>query len=190
VLSVLQAAEKQLAAGKSVELPPELLVHDTHVPFPLKKVLKVCGAAAAIVILAGTLYVMRNFLGFWAPGAGSGIVVTEGMTDEQQIEAVLVIMNEAFRRNDVDMFMTVIADDFRDEKGNGKTVLRVALQAFKERGEFGQASVNWSRMGVSDQGAYIDVRPVYIVTPGDELSIHLGFKSYGGKLLIATGSAA
>ena len=93
--------------------------------------------------------------------------------------------------NDVDQFMTVIADDFQDEEGNGKTKLRVALQAFKETGELAGASVNWSRMAITERDGLIDVRPVYIMAPDGEITIFLGFKSYrGGKLLIATGSAA
>ncbi|MBL7649229.1 MAG: hypothetical protein JNK74_23875 [Candidatus Hydrogenedentes bacterium] len=190
VMDVLQGAERQIAEGKPAELPPELLVHATHVPFPIRKVLKVLGTVAAVLLVAGTLYVMRNFLGFWAPGAGAGLAV-EGMTNAEQIEAVLVTMNEAFKNNDVDRFMTVIADDFQDEEGNGKTKLRVALQAFKEAGELARASVNWSRMTITERDGLIDVRPVYIEAPDGELTIFLGFKSYrGGKLLIATGSAA
>ena len=190
IVEVLKGAERQIAEGKSAELPPELLVHSTHVPFPIRKVLKVVGTIAAVLLLAGSYYVMRNFLGFWAPEAGSGLSV-EGMTEAEQIEAVLVTMNEAFKNNDVDQFMTVIADDFKDEEGNGKTVLRVALQAFKERGEFAQATVNWSRMAITERDGLIDVRPVYIVAPDGDIAIHLGFKAYrGGKLLIATGSGA
>ena len=179
-----------MATAGLPELPPELLVHATHVPFPIRKLLKVLGTIAAVLLVAGTLYVMRNFLGFWAPEAGAGLAV-EGMTEAEQIEAVLVTMNEAFKNNDVDQFMTVIADDFQDEEGNGKTKLRVALQAFKETGELARASVNWSRMTITERDGLIDVRPVYIVAPDGELTIFLGFKPYrGGKLLIATGSAA
>lgn len=190
VMEVLSGAERQLAQGKPVELPPELLVHNTHVPFPIRKILKVLGTVAAVLLVAGTLYVMRNFLGFWAPEAGAGLAV-EGLSQTEQIEAVLVTMNEAFRTNDVDRFMTVIADDFQDEEGNGKTTLRVALQAFKEAGEFAQASVDWSRMAITERDGLIDVRPVIIQTPEEPIVIFLGFKPYrGGQLLIATGSGA
>lgn len=190
VVDILKGAERQIAEGKPAELPPQLLVHSTHVPFPIRKVLKAVGTVAAVLLIASTLYFMRNFLGFWAPEAGAGLAV-DGMTEAEQIEAVLVTMNEAFKNNDVDRFMTVIADDFKDEKGNGKTKLRVALQAFKETGELARASVNWNRMAISERDGLIDVRPVYIVVPDGELTIFLGFKSYrGGKLLIATGSAA
>lgn len=190
IMEVLQGAERQIAEGKPAELPPQLLVHSTHVPFPIRKVLKVVGTIAAVLLIAGTAYVMRNFLGFWAPEAGAGLAVA-GMTDAQQIEMVLVTMNEAFKNNDVDRFMTVIADDFKDEKGNGKTKLRVALQAFKESGELAKATVNWSRMVLQERDGLIDARPVVIAAPEGELVIHLGFKPYrGGKLLIATGSGA
>lgn len=190
VMEVLQGAERQIAEGKPAELPAQLLVHDTHVPFPIRKVLKVGGTFAAILLIAGTVYVMRNFLGFWAPEAGAGLAV-EGMTNAEQIEGVLVTMNEAFKYNDVDRFMTVIADDFKDDKGNGKTTLRVALQAFKESGELAKATVNWSRMVIQEHEGLIDARPVIIAAPDGELVIHLGFRVYrGGKLLIATGSAA
>lgn len=190
IIEVLQGAERQIAEGKPAELPPQLLVHSTHVPFPIRKVLKVVGTVAALLLLAGTVYVMRNFLGFWAPEAGAGLSV-EGMSNAEQIEVVLVTMNEAFKNNDVDQFMTVIADDFKDEGGNGKTTLRMALQAFKETGELAKASLNWSRMAINERDGLIDVRPVYIVAPDGEMVIHLGFRPYrGGKLLIATGSGA
>ena len=190
IVEVLKGAERQIAEGKPASLPPDLLVHSTHVPFPIRKVLKVVGTIAAVLLLAGTYYVMRNFLGFWAPEAGAGLSV-EGMTEAQQIETVLVTMNEAFKNNDVDQFMTIIADDFADEDGNGKTALRVVLQAFKESGGLAQASVNWTRMAINERDGLIDVRPVYIAAPDGEIAIHLGFKAYrGGKLLIATGSGA
>jgi len=190
VLGALAEARRTLNAGGEAHLPAELIQHDTHVPFPIKKVLAVLGAAVAVVAILVSVYFMRNFLGFWAPGAGDGIVVTEGMGDEEQIESILMIMSRAFRQNDVDLFMTVIADDFADEEGNSKRALRIALQAYKETGEFGQVSVDWSRMRVTERGELLDARPVYIVTPDDKLVIYLGFRAYGGKLLVVTGSAA
>ena len=190
VAVALQEAQRALRDGKEPQLPRELIRNDVHVPFPIKKVLKIAGVAVAIVLAAGTLYVMRHFLGFWAPGAGSGHEVTADMTDEQQIEAVLVTMARAFQQDDVDLFMTVVADDFRDEDGNGKRALRVALQVYAETGAFGAVSMDWSKMRITERGGFLDARPIYIIAPDERITIHLGFRDYRGKLLIATGSAA
>lgn len=185
----LGRARIQLEQGKEAILPPELLRHDTHVPFPIRKVLRSIALVAGCVLVVGTLYVMRNFLGFWAPEAGSGLVVTEDMPDEVKIQGVLNLMNDAFRTNDLDRFMTVFANDFRDEEGNGRTALRVALQALKQKGEFQTVYLDWSRFRITERNGLLDVRPIYVEIPDDRFSIHLGFKPYGDKLLIATGSS-
>jgi hypothetical protein len=184
----IRGARSQLSRGKEAHLPEELLVHNTQRPFPIKKVLKTAGIVIAVVLALGTLYIMRNFLGFWAPGAGEGLVVDEAMSDEAKIQSVFYAMNEAFRRDDVDMFMTLIAKDFKDDDGNKKTALRVALQAYHEQGLFKTVTADWSRMELLDKDGYLYARPIYIRTAEDDLTIHLGFKNYGGKLLIATGS--
>lgn len=185
----LQAAQAQYQRGKPAVLPAELLEQDLRRPFPVKKIFKWAGVVMAVLLFAGGMYVMRNFFGFWAPGAGAGIVVNDAMSDEDKIESVLVIMNEAFVQDDVDMFMTVVADDFRDDEGNGKTALRVFMQAYHEQGDFKAVRVDWSQMKLSEEDGYIFARPIMITTVDDNFSIHLGFKSYGGKLLIATGTA-
>jgi len=186
----LKSAQQAIQNGKEPQLPRELLRHDIHVPFPIKRVLKFLGLAALVLVSLATLYFMRNFLGFWAPGAGDGLAVTDEMTNEQKIEVALITMSRAFQQNDVDLFMTVVADDFRDEEGNGKRALRVALQAYRETGEFGSVSMDWSRMRITERDGILQASPVYIVAPDGRLTIFLGFRDYRGKLLIATGSAA
>ncbi len=188
VSGTLNDAKKQLAKGKEAHLPEELLVHNTHRPFPVKKVLKGLGIATATLLLLTTLYVMRNFLGFWAPGAGDGLVVDASMSTEEKIVSVLLTMNDAFKQDDVDLFMTVFASDFSDEKGNGKTKLRVVLQALHEKGEFNSIRMDWSRMALLEKNGIIYARPIDIRAGDQELTIYLGFKPYRNKLLIATAS--
>lgn len=190
IRAALQTAQESLRAGKEPQLPSELLRQDIHVPLPVKKILKTLGAMALVVLALATLYFMRNFLGFWAPGAGEGLAVTDEMTPDQKIEVALITMSHAFQQNDVDLFMTVVADDFRDEKGNGKRALRAALQAYRETGEFGAVYVDWSRMRVTERDGLLSASPIYIVAPDGRLTIFLGFRDYRGKLLIATGSSA
>jgi len=189
VAEALRVAQGQMAAGRPAFLPDELICQDTHHPFPVKKVLAGLGLAAAIAVLLAGAYVMRNFLGFWAPGAGEGLVVDASMTDEDKIRSVLTIMGEAFRTDSVDLFMTLIADDFKDEKGNGKTALRIALQAYREKGDFKHVTVDWSRMELLERDGFVYARPIHLTTSDSAFAIHLGFKPYRGKLLIATGSA-
>ncbi|MBX3177224.1 MAG: hypothetical protein KF886_07690 [Candidatus Hydrogenedentes bacterium] len=187
--AALLEARRALAAGRPAALPPELIQHDTPVAFPVRRILRAAGIVAAVLLALGTAYFLRNFLGVWAPGAGEGLAVTEGMSDEEQIDAVLRTMSRAFEENSVDLFMTLIANDFRDEKGNGRRALRVALQAVKESGVFGQVRLDTSRMRITPRGDVLDVRPLYIETPDDRITIHVGFRPYRGKLLIATGSS-
>ena len=151
--------------------------------------LKGLAAALAVVLLLCSLYVMRNFFGFWAPGAGEGLTADASMSDEEKIFEVLRTMDRAFVNDDVDLFMTTIADDFKDEEGNTKTKLRVALQAYHERGDFKSVRVDFSDVEFLDKDGYLYARPVKIRTADEEFSIYLGFKSYWGKLLVATGSA-
>jgi hypothetical protein len=189
IATVLQGAQARVQAGKPATLPPDLLEDDSRPPFPIWKVLKITGILVAVVLLAAGAYVLRNFFGFGAPGAGEGIVVDASMSDEDKIRSVLTIMNEAFIQDDVDMFMTLIADDFEDEEGNSKTALRVALQAYHEQGDFGSVRADWSNMELLEKDGYIYARPVVITTVDDEFAIYLGFKPYRGKLLIATATS-
>lgn len=189
VSETLRAAQSQLAKGKPAFLPDDLINEVTHRRFPVKKILKIAGISVAVIMVLAAVYVMRNFLGFWAPGAGDGIIVDASMSAEDKIRSVLVIMSEAFKQDDVDMFMTVIANDFKDEEGNGKTALRVALQAYHEKGDYKKVTVDWSGMELLDKDGFLYARPIKIRTDDGELTIHLGFKEYGGKLLVATGSA-
>lgn len=189
IAGVLRHAQEQRKKGKPAVLPAELMEQSTHRPFPIKKILKWTGIVLAVVVVLGGLYVMRNFLGFWAPGAGDGIVVNDSMTDEDKIRSVLTIMNEAFIQDDVDMFMTVIADDFTDDEGNGRTALRVFMQGYHQQGDFKAVRLDWSQMELLEEDGYLVARPIMVTTVDDEFPIHLGFKSYRGKLLIATGTA-
>ncbi len=189
VHQVLSDARAQLERGKEAALPEALFEAHTTRTIPWKKIARGMAIVAGVLLLVLTLYVMRNFLGFWAPEAGEGIIVDESMSDEDKINSVLVILNESFKRGDVDMFMTVFADDFKDDEGNGKTAMRIFMQAYHEKGDFEQVSMNWSDMRIVEEDGYIYARPIRVQVPDDEITIHLGFKPYRGKLLIATGTA-
>lgn len=189
VQQTLSTARTQLERGKEAVLPDALFEEQTHRAIPWKKIARGAAIILGVVVLVFTLYVMRNFLGFWAPEAGEGLIVDESMSNEDKINSVLVILNESFKRDDVDMFMTVFADDFKDDEGNGKTAMRIFMQAYHEKGDFKQVTMNWSDMRLAEEDGYIVARPIRVQVPDEEIIVHLGFKAYRGKLLIATGTA-
>jgi len=116
------AGQPVLFAGKCIQL---------RRPVPWRKIgLYTLAAVAVVGVVSGT-YVMRHFLGFWAPGAGVGYVVDATLNDEEQIQGMLITMKAAFENQDLDRVMSAFADDFRDAEGRDKTLFRALLQTYR-----------------------------------------------------------
>ncbi len=154
-------------------------------PIPWKKIFMGTGIAAAVVTVALTLYVMRTFLGFWAPEAGAGIEVTAEMNDEQRIQALLSMMISTFDRRDIDKMMSAYADNFQDDEGRGKTELRVFLQAAQKAGQLEGVGIDISRAVTNIQGDYASMGPIIIILPDDDpLQLTFVAARYGDRWLI------
>lgn len=186
----LGTAREQLQRGKSVNIADNFFVPPHQRPINWRKILVRCAVVGAVLLLSGSAWVARNFLGVGAPEAGDGIVETASMADQEKVVTILAVMNESFVLGDVDRFMTVIANDFSDDAGNGRRALRAVLQAYHTSGSFQQAWVDWSRTEVVKSGEWLYASPVVIktrVAEEEDLYIRLGFKEYRGRWLIASG---
>lgn len=186
----LGAARALIRQGKSVNIADDFFVPPHRRRINWKRILVRGAIVCGLLFFFGSAWVARNVFGVGAPEAGAGIVETASMVDHEKIVTILSVMNEAFVRGDVDMFMTTIANDFSDDAGNGRRALRAVLQAYHASGSFQQAWVDWSRTEVVKQGEWLFASPVVIRTKAEkeeDLFIRLGFKEYRGRWLIASG---
>jgi len=185
----LGTAREQLQRGKSVSIADNCFVPPHQRPVNWRKILTRVAVLGGVLLLSGSAWFARNFLGVGAPEAGDGIVETASMEDREKVTTILAVMNESFVLGDVDRFMTVIANDFADDGGNGRRALRTVLQAYHTSGSFQQAWVDWSRTEVVKTGDWLYASPVVIRSHAEEedLFIRLGFKEYRGRWLIASG---
>lgn len=185
----LGVAREHIRQGKSVNLVDDFFVPAHRRPYPWRKILRRVAVLLAVVFCFGTAWALRTVLGVGAPGAGEGIVEMASMEDGQKAVTLLAVMNESFRQNDLDRFMTVIASDFEDDAGNGRRALRAVLAAYQAAGHFEKAWVDWDRAEFTRQGDWVHASPVVIRTEveGEEdLFIRVGLREYrGGRWLIA-----
>jgi hypothetical protein len=185
----LVSARADAGRGKDVKLPHGFIIQRVRKPFPIKKVLQRLSIVAAVCLVFGGAYFLRYFVGVGAPPPGAGLEIPASLADEEQAEAILMVMNEAFVQGSVDTFMTTIARDFTDDEGNGRRALRIVLQAFHTRGEFVLARVIWGRATYTRSGDWIYANPVIIranVEGEEDLYLKMGFKQKGGKWLISS----
>lgn len=184
----LERARTAMQNGKSTAIVSGFFVPPAKKRWNFEKILLRTGIACLILFVAATGYVMRNFLGFWAPPAGSGIEVNASLDDEQKVVSILSVMNEACVQGSVDKFMTTIANDFSDDEGNGRRALRVILQTYQTTGNMQQAWVDWKRTNVTRKDEWLYATPVVFRSEAegeDDIIVRLGFKQYGERWLIA-----
>jgi hypothetical protein len=184
----LVVARGDLERGKPVELPDGIMVQSVRRPFPVKKFLKLIAVFVLIGVSAGGVHFLRNFVGVGAPAPGEGLDIPMTMEDEEQITTLLMVMDAACVQASVDKFMTAIAYDFEDDEGNGRRALRVVLQAYHTKGDFGHARVLWARTEFTRIGDWIYANPVIFqpnVEGEKDLYMRLGFKQRSGRWLIS-----
>ncbi len=189
IRSRLTVARSNMEQGKPVDLPNGFVIQQVRRPFPIKKYFIRFAVLSTIFLVVGGAYFLRNFVGIGAPQPGEGMVVSASLADEEQAEAVLIVMNEAFVQGSVDSFMTTIANDFTDDEGNGRRALRIILQAYYTAGNFESARVIWSNTKFTRQDEWLYASPV-IIRPNMEgekdLYIRMGFKQHAGQWLISS----
>lgn len=186
----LGKAREQIRSGKSVSITDDFFVPPHRRPVNWRKILIRSTVFCLLVVLFGGVWIARNVFGIGAPEAGAGIVEMASMEDQEKVVTILAVMNESFVQGDLDRFMTTIANDFRDDAGNGRRALRAVLQAYHTSGNFQQAWVDWSRTEIVRQDDWLYASPVVIRSHADgveDLFIRLGFKEYRGRWLIASG---
>jgi hypothetical protein len=180
----LEDKHKRALAGERVNVGGLWIQAKVRKPFPLKQVLIGSGALAGVIVIVGGLYVMRVFLGFWAPGAGDGLTVTAEMTDEEKIRVMMDTMKKAVETADIDLMMTAYSDRYSDDGGRGKTQVRALLQAYKLDGGFNGAIIDHSRAELVLDGNRARIGPVEFIGPKDQVTLNVAGEKEGDKWLI------
>ena len=188
VCSELGRARAALQNGKGGDRVDNFFTPPGRRRVPFKKIAARVATVLGVVALAGTVYVMRTYLGYWAPEPGAGIEINASLEDSQKVDAILAVMTRACAQADVDMFMTAIARDFRDDAGNGRRALRVIVQAYNAAGRMEHAWLDWKRTRVTRQDEWVYATPVLIrsnLEDEDLITLRVGFKQYGDRWLVA-----
>ncbi|MBI2424338.1 MAG: nuclear transport factor 2 family protein [Candidatus Hydrogenedentes bacterium] len=184
---VLSDTHEKLERGVPVQVPETFRYTTRRIVIPWKKIFKYGAVAATVTILAGTAWVLRNFLGVGAPGEGDGIAFAIDMPPREQVELCLKTMSEAMEADNLDRFMTIFADDFTVPDGSGKRELRALLQTARTAGEFARSRVDISEA----QFNYLDegIRVSPLKTTGEDFSMtfYLLFSLRNGKYLAVAG---
>lgn len=183
-LGNLEDKHKRALAGERVNVGGLWIQAKVRKPFPLRQVLMWSGAVAGLFVVVAGLYVMRVFLGFWAPGAGDGMTVTAEMTDEDKIRVMMETMKKAVESGDIDLMMTAYSDRYSDDGGRGKTQVRALLQAYKIDGGFNGAVIDHSQAELVLDGNRVRIGPVHFVGPKDQVALNVVGEKEGDKWLI------
>ncbi|MCC6794093.1 MAG: hypothetical protein IT366_03165 [Candidatus Hydrogenedentes bacterium] len=186
-LGNLEDKHKRAEAGERVNVGGLWIQAKIKKPFPWKTVIRYGGGAVAVLLVLFTVYFMRNFLGFWAPGAGDGMAITANMTDEEKLHVMISTMKAATEAGDIDMMMTAFADNFSFEQG-GKTEVRALLQAYKVQGGFEGAVLDTANANIQIDGDKGKFAPVEFIGPRDQVTLAVVGERNGDRWLI-TGMA-
>ena len=185
----LSLARARKEPGEAIDLAHGFAVLNGRRRIPFKKIFRNLAIVASLCLLVATAYFLRTFVGVGAPPPGAGIEIPVTLEDEEQVTALIMIMDAACTQGDVDRFMTTIASDFSDDEGNGRRALRIVLQAYHSREQFQAARVIWSRATFTRVDDWIYANPVIFepnIEGEEKLYMRLGFKQHGGKWLISS----
>ncbi|MDZ4859021.1 MAG: hypothetical protein SGI88_08540 [Candidatus Hydrogenedentes bacterium] len=182
-LGNLEDKHKRAMSGERVNVGGQWIQAKIKKPLPWKKIGLYAGGVTAALLLITSLYVMRNFLGFWAPEAGEGIEVTAAMTDEDKINVMIQTMKEATESGNIDKMMTAFADTFSFE-GGGKTEVRAMLQAYQVAGGFDGSILDASKAEIVVDGEKARFAPVEFIGPNDQVSLTVIGEKVGDHWLI------
>ena len=182
-LGNLEDKRKRAAAGERVSVGGMWIQAKLKKPIPWKKVLLYTSGAAAILLLVFSVYFMRNFLGFWAPQAGDGIVVTKEMTDQEKVGVMIETMKQATEAGNVDKMMTAFSENFSFERG-GKTEARALFQTYKLQGGFQGSVLDTSNGTVEIDGDKGKFSPIQFIGPNDRVSLSVVGERVGDRWLI------
>lgn len=184
-LGNLEDKLRRALAGERVMVGNIVIQVRVRKPVPVRQILVGIAVVLAVATVPATIYVMRNFFGFWAPGAGEGIVYSEAMTDEEKIQLLLSTMKNAVENGDIDTLMTAYSDAYSDEGGRGKTDLRAMLQAYKVAGGFVGSQLVVDKATIQIEGDFARIEPVNFVGKEDQLSMIVAGSREGDRWLIS-----
>jgi len=183
-LGELEEKRRRVMQGERVMIG----VHPVHLrvrkPLPWREIVIYGGGMAALIAVVAGLYVMRNFLGFWAPGQGAGIEVSSGMTAEQRLNTTVDAMRNAFDTQNIDQLMAAFADDFLDAQNRSKTELRALIQTYTTARGLGAITLDLSHATPRVEEGIAYLSPVYITAEGQTFTVRVRGKEVDGKFLI------
>ncbi|NUM52920.1 MAG: hypothetical protein HUU46_04675 [Candidatus Hydrogenedentes bacterium] len=182
-LGNLEDKHKRAEAGERVNVGGIWIQSKVKKPLPWRTILKYAGTAAALVVIVFSIYVMRNFLGFWAPKAGEGIAVSAAMTDEERVRVMINTMKAATEAGDIDTMMTAFSDNFAFEQG-GKTEVRALLKAYELQGGFKGSILDTSQAKIEFDGDKVKFAPVQFIGPNDQTALTVIAERNGERWLI------
>lgn len=185
-LGDVEDKRRRAVLGERVMLGGQVVQLRVRKPLPWREIFLYGGIAAAIVTLVAGLYIMRNFLGFWAPGEGEGIVVADTMTDEQRMRVTMDAMQKAVDAKDLDAFMSIFADDYYDGEERTKTALRAMLQAYITARGFADLQFDMSEAEPAFEGDKGLLSPVYVTAEGNRYTLYVSGKKVDGRWLITS----
>lgn len=182
-LGNLEDKHKRAEAGERVNVGGIWVQSKVKKPIPWKTVFKYVAGVTAVLVAISSIYVMRNFLGFWAPKAGDGIAVSAAMTDEERIKVMIETMKAATEAGDVDKIMTAFSDNFAAEQG-GKTEVRAYLKAYELQGGFKGSVLDTSQAKIEFDGDKARFSPVHFIGPNDQTALTVIAEREGDRWLI------
>lgn len=182
-LGNLEDKHKRAMAGERVSVGGLWIQAKIKKPLPWRRIFLYAGSAAAVFLVLFSVYFMRNFLGFWAPKAGEGIVVSKEMTDEEKLQVMIRTMKEATEAGDIDKMMTAFSDNFSFEQG-GKMEVRALLQTYKLQGGFKGSILDTSNAKIEIDGNKGKFSPIQFIGPIDQATLSVVGERVGDRWLI------
>lgn len=155
-------------------------------PLPWREILLYGGSVAALVAVVGGIYFMRNFLGYWAPEAGSAIAVTDTMTDDQRMHVTMDAMQKALDNHNLDDFMSIFSDDYQDSDKRSKTMLRAMIQTYVSARGFTDLKLDLSEAKPVFEGEAGLISPVYVTAEGKRYTLYVTGRKTEGRWLITS----
>lgn len=148
-------------------------------PIPWRRI----GAAAALCALAaggaGTWYLLRHLLGFWAPAHERAYAPDSSLTPEQQLTYIVSKMQAAFRNGDLDTFMAAFDDDFRLFDGRSKRELRALVGTYIAVAGGEAVKIAYEDSAITIEGEAASVDPVTIDTPEGKVRVRIQARRTG-----------
>lgn len=175
---------RRAVLGEKVMIGGNFISLRVSKPLPWREIFLYGGIVTAVIVVVGGIYFMRNFLGFWAPGAGEGIVVADTMTDEERMHVTMNAMQTALDNRDLDAFMSIFADDFVDGEKRNKTMIRALLQTYTTANGFGDLKLDLSEAKPTFEGEAGLLSPVYVTAEGKRYTLYVTGRKVEGRWLI------